>query len=161
MNQVLQSGMVTPGHLMLAVTDGVIGDAGVTFNNTLGEFRADFIGVNFNVANTDFPILINLPAGYTRWIARFVRLSAASGTLTTATCGVFTGPGATGLQIVSSGSAITVNTNLADTNNNAQVFTTNNSGTLAYSSTEIYFRVQTPQGNTATGNVSVFYEPLP
>ena len=63
MNNVLQSGQVTPQHLAAFVTDGVIGDAGVTFNNTLSFYRSDVLGINFNATNQDTPIPINLPAG--------------------------------------------------------------------------------------------------
>ncbi len=161
MNQVLQSGAVTPGHLAAWTTDGVIQDSGVTFNNTQAIFRADIIAVNFNLANFDNQILINLPAGYTRWRLQNVLLSGASGTLTTATCGLFTAPGGTGVQIVTSGTAIALSSNLADTNNNAQLLASNNPNTLFYSDTVIYFRLQNPQGNAATANVTVTYEPLP
>ncbi len=161
MNQVLQSGSVTPQHLASFVTDGVIGDSGVTFNNTLGFFRSDVLGINFNATNTDFPIPINLPVGYTRWRPSTIHISGASGTLTTATCSLWTQAGGSGVAIISTGSAITVNTNLSDTNNNAQTFTPNNVNTISYNDTTIYFRVQTPEGVAATGNVSVFYEPLP
>lgn len=161
MNQVLQSGQVTPTHLASWTTDGVIQDSGVTIGNTYGELRSDVLGINFNATNQDTPIPINLPAGFTRWHILRVAISGASGTLTTATCGVFTQAGASGVAIVTSGSSITVNTNLADTNNNAQFLATNNANTLVYSDTTIYFRVQNPQGMAATANVSVFYEPLP
>jgi hypothetical protein len=161
MNQVLQSGSVTPQHLASWTTDGVIQDSGVTFNNTLGLFRSDVLGINFNATNADTPIPVNLPVGYTKWQLNAVFLSGASGTLTTATCSLWTQAGGNGVAIISSGTAITVNTNLSDTNNNMQFFTPNNINTLAYVDTTIYFRVQNPQGNAATGNVSIFYRPMP
>lgn len=161
MNQVLQSGVVTPGHLASWTTDGVVQDAGVTFVDTLSTYRSDALAVNFNKANTDTAIPINLPAGYTRWRCAAVRISGASGTLTTATCGLFTGPAATGATIVTGGSSITVNNGTADTNNNFQQLTVNNQNTLVYSDTVIYFRVANAQGVAATANVTVQYEPLP
>jgi hypothetical protein len=39
-NGVLQSGVVTPGHLTAWATDGVIEDSGVTFTNTYGMFQS-------------------------------------------------------------------------------------------------------------------------
>lgn len=161
MNQVLQSGQVTPLHLASFVTDGVIGDSGVTFNNTLGLFRSDLLGINFNATNTDFPIPINLPVGFTRYRINTILLSGASGTLSTATCGVFTQAGAAGVVIVASGTAVMVTTNLTDTVNNMQFFSVIASNTTAFSDTTLYFRVQTPQGSAATGNVSITYNPLP
>jgi len=160
-NPVLQSGQVTPQHLTAFVTDGVIGDAGVTFNNTLAVVRSDVLGINFNATNTDFPVPINLPVGFTRWRPQLLVISGASGTLTTATCSLWTQAGGSGVAIISSGTAITVATNLSDTNNNGQVFAPNNANTLFYVNTTIYFRVQNPQGVAATANFSVLYYPLP
>ena len=161
MNQVLQSGQVTPLHLASWTTDGVIQDSGVAFVNTLAQFRSDVLGINFNAANTDFPIPVNLPVGFTRWLLNNIVLSGASGTLTTATCGVFTQAGASGVALVTTGTAITVNTNLNDTVNNTQTFSVNSGGSISYVDTTVYFRVQTPQGVPATGNVSLIYRPLP
>jgi hypothetical protein len=161
MNQVLQSGSVTPGHLMQAVTDGVIGDAGVTFQNTNAEFVATITAVNFNQISFDNQILINLPAGFTRWRCDRVLISGASGSLTTATAGLFAGTAGTGVQIVASGSTITVTSGAADTNHNMQSMTIANQDTLCYSDTAIYWRNQVAQGVAATGNISVYYEPLP
>jgi len=158
---VLQSGIVTPGHLASWATDGVLQDAGVTFTNTYGVFQNTALNINFNATNTDTPIAINLPAGYTRYRIKQILLSGASGTLSTATCGVFTATGAGGTAIVTSATAITVTSASSDTNHNMQSFTINNQDTLAWFDTTIYFRVQTPQGVAATGNVAVFYEPLP
>jgi len=161
MNGVLQSGSVTPGHLAEWTTDGVIQDSGVTYANSQARFIATITNVNFNVTNTDYQILINLPAGLTRWRVTNAYISGASGTLTTATCGLFTQPAAGGFAIVASGTAITVSTSAIDTNNNAQTLTLIDSNTMFFSDTAIYFRVQNPQGNAATGNVTVTYEPLP
>ena len=161
MNQVLQSGNVTPQHLASWTTDGVLQDSGVSFINTQGYFRSDVLGINFNATNTDFPIPINLPAGYTRWRAVNIIISGASGTLTTATCSVWTQAGGLGVAIVGNSTAITVTTNLSDTNNNGQVLTLNNANSLFYNDTTIYFRVQNPQGVAATANVLVLYAALP
>lgn len=161
MNQVLQSGQVTPQHLAAWVTDGVIEDAGVTFANTYGKFVSSLVGINFNATNSDNPININLPAGYTRYRIEQIILSGASASLTVATCGVFTAMGAGGTAIVSSGSSITVSQTVTDTINNMQSFTIQNQNTMFYNDPVLYFRVQTPVGSAALGNVSVFYQPLP
>lgn len=156
-----QSGQVTPGHLAAWVTDNVLSDAGVQFNNTYGKFVFTLQGVNFNLANNDNPININLPLGYTRYRIEQIIISGASGPLSTATCGVFTQAGAAGTPIVTSGSAITVTTGAADTANNMQSLTINNQSTAAYNDLMLFFRTQTPQGAPATGSVSIFYQPLP
>lgn len=156
-----QSGQVTPQHLASWTTDGVIQDSGVTFNNTQAFFQSTITNVNFNSANTDNQILINLPVGFTRWRVSQVVLSGASGTLSTATCSLYTQPAAGGFAIVTSASAITITTSAIDTNNNMQVLSINDQNTLAYSDTAIYFRINGAQGNAAIGNVTVIYAPLP
>jgi hypothetical protein len=161
MSQVLQSGQVTPLHLASWTTDGVIQDSGVAFVNTLGLFRSDVLGINFNAANTDFPIPINLPVGYTKYRLQTFLISGASGTLTTATFGLFTQPAAAGVIIIASGTACLINTNLMDTATNMQNPTIIGLNTIAYSDTVLYFRVQTPQGGAATANISAFYQPVP
>jgi hypothetical protein len=161
MNQILQSGSVVPGHLAAWLTDGVIDDAGVTIANTYAKFLSTIKAVNFNQANVDNLILVKLPATYGRWRCSRIVLSNPSGNLSTATCGVFTGTGGTGTAIVSGSTAITITTNMIDTDDNAQSLTINNQNTEALSDTAIYFRLQTPQGNAAYADVSVFYEPLP
>ena len=158
---VLQSGNVTPGHLASWTTDGVIQDAGVTFLNTYGMFSYTKQQINFNSANTDNPLLINLPAGYTRYRIHSIFISNASQTLTTATCGVFTQAGGLGTAIVTSGSAITVSQSAEDTINNLQSLAINNQSTMSLIDTTLYFRVQTAQGAAATGTVTIFYQPLP
>ena len=158
---VLQSGNVTPGHLASWTTDGVIQDAGVTFTNTYGLFQSTVQQINFNATNTDNPIPINLPAGYTRYRIDRILLSGATASLSTATCGVFTQTAAAGTAVVTTGTAITVTQTAGDTNNNLQSFTINNQNTLAFIDTTLFFRVQNPQGSPALGNVTIFYQPLP
>ena len=142
-------------------TDGIIQDAGVTFANTYGNFSTTILGVNFNSANTDNPININLPSGYTRYRIATIRLSGANATLSTATCGVFTSTGGSGATIVTGGTAITVTQTGIDAVNNMQFFTVQNQNTTAFSDTVIYFRVVGAQGSVGTGNVTVTYDPMP
>lgn len=158
---VQQSGLVTPGHLASWTTDGVVQDAGVSFANSYGMLASVLQGINFNSANTDNPIPINLPAGYTRYRIHQILISGASASLSTATCGVFTQPSAAGVGVVASGSAITVTQSLGDTNQNMQALPIANQNTMSLIDTTLFFRVQTPQGVAATGNVAIFYQPLP
>lgn len=161
MGAVQQSGQVTPGHLATWTTDGVIQDAGVTFTNTYGEFGVTVQQINFNSTNTDNPIPINLPAGYTKYRITVILISGASASLSTATCGIFTQQGGSGTQVVTSGTAITVTQTAGDTNNNMQALSINDQSTMFLTDTTLYFRVQNPQGAAALGNVSIFYQPLP
>jgi hypothetical protein len=160
-SSVLQNGLVTPGHLASWTTDGVIQDSGVTFNNTYGVFSSTLQGINFNSTNTDFPIAINLPAGYTRYRIENILISGASASLSTATCGVFTQAAGAGTPVVTSASAITVTQSANDTNNNMQSLTISDQNTMSLIDTTLFFRVQGAQGSPATGTVTVFYQPIP
>lgn len=158
---VVQSGQVTPTHLASWTTDGVLQDSGVTFTNTYGMFSSAVLQINFNSANTDNPIPINLPPGYTRYRVHQILLAGATASISTATCGVFTGQGGAGTAVVTSGTAITVTQTAGDTNNNMQSLTINDQNTMALIDTTLYFRVQTAQGGAALANVIIFYQPLP
>lgn len=161
MGAVQQSGQITNGHLCSWVTDGVIQDAGYSLANTYGMFVVTVLGINFNSANTDNPIAIPIPAGFTKYRIHQILLSGASASLSSATCGVFTATAAGGTAVVTTGTAITVTATAGDTNNNMQAFTINDQNTMALIDTTLYFRVQTAQGSPALGNVSVFFQPLP
>ena len=158
---VLQSGNVTPGHLASWVTDGVVGDAGITFSTSYGRFVATVLGVNFYTSNTDNPVSILLPLGYSRYRVSAVMLSGATGVLSTSTIGVFTAAGAGGVAVVTSGTAVTITQTGVDVVNNMQTFAINNQNTMALSNSVLFFRVQNPQGSGAFANVSIFYDPLP
>lgn len=161
MGGVFQSGSVTPGHLASWTTDGVVQDAGVALTNFYGALVSQLLQVNFNAPNSDNPLEINLPAGYTQYRIKQIIISGATASLTTATCGVFTGAGGTGIAVVNGGTAITVSADTVDTVNNMQLLPIANQNTLALFDSILYFQVQTPQGAIARGNVSIFYEPLP
>lgn len=119
--------------------------------------------VNFNSGNSDtvFPLL--LPVGFVRFQVSSVKISGASGSLTTATAGLFTGIAGAGVAIVTGASALTVNTAADATNNNAQAMTVNNANTETYlvaSVPNLYFRVANPQGVPATANVTLAIDPV-
>lgn len=155
-----QSGNVTPGHLASWATDGVLQDSGVALTNLYGDLVNSVLGINFN-AIADNVVPVNLPQGYTRYRVDKIIISGATASLTTARIGVFTATGGTGIAVVAASTVVTVNTSLLDTNNNMQSLTIANQDTLALSDTVLYFRVSTPQGSPAQGNVSIFYKPLP
>lgn len=119
--------------------------------------------VDFNTAG-DTAIPLSLPPGFTRFIVAGVRITGASHSLTTATAGLFTGAGGTGVAVVTGASAITVSATADSTNNNAQAMTVNNADTESYTLgavPNVYFRVGTPEGAAATGTVSVSIVPVP
>ena len=162
MSGVEQSGTnITPSHLTAWVTTGVIGDAGFSYANTYGRLQVSAPGLNFNAANTDNPINIALPAGFTRYRIALIIISGASAAINMATCGVFTAQSAGGTAVVTTGTAITVTATAGDTNNNMQSLPVNDQNTMFFIDATLYFRVQTAEGSSATANVNIFYEPLP
>lgn len=129
------------------------------FGGNIGQMEAR-ASVNFNAGNADTQIPITLPVGFTRYRMIACHISGASGTLTTATAGLFTAAGGGGVAIVTAASAITVATAAENTNNNMMIMTINNSQTQSYTATPLYFRVATPQGAAATGTVTITYIPV-
>ena len=118
------------------------------------------IGVNFNAANSDNALPIALPAGHTRYRLDRVVIGNASHTLVTATCGLFTAAGGGGVAAVASGSAIAVSATADATANNMQSLALA-SAVTSFTAATLYFRVQTAEGAPATGDVTIFYQPLP
>lgn len=121
-------------------------------------------GVNFNSANTDYSVTVALPTGFTRFMPNTCRIEGASASLTTATCSLWTGAGATGTAIVANNSAITVSTASEGTANNSMALTIANPNILSFAAatvTTLYFRVQTAQGSAATANVIIVLSALP
>lgn len=114
--------------------------------------RLAFSGINFNSANTDNLLSFTLPAGINRWRANQIFISNASASISTATAGVFTGAGGTGITIAAN-QAITITQSAANVNNNLMGLTLTNSTTEAYTSTSLFFRIGTAQGSPATADV--------
>ncbi len=93
-----QSGNVTPNHLVVWTTDGVVQDGGspVAAGRILGSIRA----ADFNDTG-DQPIY--LPVGVTAFQILGITATNANQNMTTASGGVYPNAGKTGTQIVSSG----------------------------------------------------------
>lgn len=157
---VSQSGSVTPQHLARWLGRRVIADAEATPTDIHGLRVSYATGVNFNSSNTDTPITLPIPAGITNYRVHGIRISGASAAINSATCGVFTQPGGTGIAVVASGTPVTVTQTGNDVNNNMQSLTIVNQDIIAFGDTTLYFRVQTPQGVAAKANVSIAYELL-
>lgn len=124
----------------------------------LGSFSFSAL-VNFNAANTDTQIALQLPPGFTRYFVERVMISGANAVLTTATIGLFTAAGGAGTAIVTN-SAITVNSASEDTINNMQGLTVNNQNTQSHNQLTLFARVGTAQGAPATGKVTVVITPV-
>jgi hypothetical protein len=115
--------------------------------------------VNFNAGNTDTAFTVPIPTGFIRYQVIAIIISGASGTLTTATCGVFTATGGGGVAIVTAASGITVSTAAENTLNNSQGLVVNNAAAQSYTANPLYFRVATAQGVAATGIVTIVVRP--
>lgn len=115
--------------------------------------------VNFNSANTDTAIQIPLPPGAVSYLVNNLKISNASQTLTTATFGLFTQVTGGGTAIFAAGQVITVSTAAAGAANNSQANVPATASTQSYApgsstpASTLQFRVGTPQGATAIGDV--------
>lgn len=130
----------------------------------MGRIMLSLSGVNFNSANSDNAIAVTLPTSFTRFLVERVQISHASGTITTATAGLFTAAAGGGTAVVTGGSALTVSTASESTNNNTQSMTINNAATQSYALATVptlYFRVGTAQGAPRTADVTITIIPLP
>ena len=124
----------------------------------IGQFIVGYVGrgVDFNAANTDTVFNVALPAGFSHYAINQIRIGAATTSLTTATVGVFSGVGASGSTIVTSGTAVTVSTAADNTSNNLQSLTPIlGTSTSSIVFPQIVFRVQNPQGSAAFANVTL------
>lgn len=110
--------------------------------------------VNFNVASTDTPVAITLPAGINNYIVNKVSICNASHTLVTATVGVF-GAASGGTPTISANQAITVTNGTANTALNTQSLTLASAATIAYNLSTLYVRVGTAEGTAATADVVI------
>lgn len=158
------------GALTITKTSGASFTAGAT--NTAAQEQArlaqgilvsNVTGVNFNSANTDTAIPISLPTGFTRFAVFRLSIDHASGTLTTSTVGVFSTTSGGGVGIITT-QANTITTASDATVNNYMTLNGNAISMIAASlptPNTIYFRVSVAQGTAATGDVSIFYQPLP
>jgi hypothetical protein len=117
------------------------------------------LGVDFNVPNNDTQIPLTFPPGRTRYKINLLVISGASGTLTTATCGLFTAAGGGGTAIIAGGTAITVTTAADATANNMQQIS--GSTIISATATPLFFRVGTAEGVPATANVELLVTFLP
>lgn len=129
-----------------------------------GFIYSSSASVNFNSGNTDTALTITLPAGFTRFIVNRLYISNATQTLTTSTVGLFTATSGGGVSIQAL-TANTVSTAADGTANNIMLTATGFVGSFVSASlgtpNTIYFRVGTAQGAAATGDVTVYYVPVP
>ncbi len=121
--------------------------------------------VDFNTTNTDYPITVTLPTGFTKYQLASIRIfnSGTTASLTTATYGVWTGAAETGTLLVTSGtvlSAITSNAALTSSALTSPSLALTNFW-ISSATTTIYFRMKTAQGAAASGTVVLQIIPFP
>lgn len=158
---ILQSGLVTPGHSVIWVTDNVVADGGAVPAET--KVLASFRNADFNVTN-DQPIL--LPTSIAAFQLTGIIVANASTPLTIAQGGFYTGNAKSGSVIVLASQsyaaltspdllmqpALTAFAQSARFSQN-NLTTTLNADNLA--SLEIFFALSVPQGVSASADIYV------
>lgn len=148
------TGTPTVSHLAAFATVNSLEDGGVGGSYLVGSL----IGADMNVT-TDQQITINLPSGVTTWVLERVIASNPSISLTSASGGIYTGTGKTGLQLVPSSqvySALT--TNSANTAGSALLPTIAQTAMLTVP--VVYLSLTAAQGVAATADFRIYAKPL-
>ncbi len=144
---VLQDG-TTPGGIPAAKKSEI----------ATAPFAASASSVNANSV-ADTPILVILPAGYTRYRIKRVTPNNPSVSLTAAQAALYTGSGGSGVAICAPQALSALTTNAANTSGNAMDMTLALPVATFFTATTLYFRPTTPQGSTATVDVNIEIQP--
>lgn len=120
-----------------------------------GFIRYQFSNINFNTTNTDNLLTFTLPAGVSRYRINSLLITHASVALSTATAGLFTGAGGTGLGMAANQSLAGLTQTAENTTGNALALSLVSAGTTALNLTTLYLRIGTAQGVAATANVTL------
>jgi hypothetical protein len=116
--------------------------------------------VNLNSANTDNAITLASPKPYYDLHSVAVKNKGTTGSITTATAGLFTATGGGGTALAANQALSALTSNAANTSGGLMWMTLSGSNQWA-DRTTLYFRVGTAQGAAATADVYVFIQPLP
>jgi hypothetical protein len=121
--------------------------------------------VNLNQTATDVATIPTgvLPAGMTRFQVNQIVVSGASGGVSTAVIGVYTGAGQTGATIATT-QALSITTGADATVNNSEALTILNSSSESYTQAgqpNLFVHQVTPVGTTATASFTAILRPLP
>jgi hypothetical protein len=117
-------------------------------------------GINANSANTDYPITISLPTGFTKYIIFRVQAYNPSTSMTTATGGVFSEAGGTGTTIVTNAALSGLVTNTPGANQGAINHTVVNVNSFFMTDTTLFYRIGTAQGSAATFDAVIIIFPV-
>ena len=155
MTGILQSGNVTPGHLVSWVTAGVVADGGPPLG-TSETVLAQLLGANFNTTNDQtIPIVDTI----TKFCLTRIIVTNTSLSLTTAAGGFYPAPSKGGTSIVANTqvySALTAASKLMN-----PTLTSFGSGTLfdadatvpILTNASVYFSLTTAQGAACTADI--------
>lgn len=152
MTGILQAGSITPGHLAIWGTNGVIRDGGTLFGAS--RVLASQLGANFNDTG-DQPIL--LPTNVTAFQLTGILVTNSAVNLTAAVGGFYPAASKAGTPLVAASqvySSLTGATKLLACTLEAAVATTRYSLTNL-ADWAIYLSLTTAQGQAATGDVYV------
>ena len=150
----------------IASVGNAVGNSRATFWHSdslvcgTGRVVGALIGANVNQTNTDIAIPLFLLPGCNYIISK-VFLNGASISLTTATFGVFSGAGATGVTIVTAGAVLS---SLTSSTSNQQATLAATATTTVLNQTTapvLYLRIGTAQGAAATVDIYVVADILP
>jgi hypothetical protein len=125
-----------------------------------GAINVGVTGINANSANTDTPITVTLPNGYTKYRINGVFSYNPSTSLTNATAGVFTAAGGTGTTVVTNVALSSLTNNTAGTSGSFFAHGVVNVNATFFNSPTLYYRIGTAQGSAATVDVTIQIVPL-
>jgi hypothetical protein len=149
-----QSGQVTPGHVAIFTTDGVIQDGGPLLGPSETKL-AQLLGANFNTTNDQ---QIAIPTTITKFQLTRIVVTNASPSLTTAVGGFYPQPAKGGTALVANSqvySSLTTASVLLNPTLTSYANTTALTAAIL-TSFSIYFSLSTPQGAAAVGDIFLF-----
>jgi hypothetical protein len=117
-------------------------------------------GINANSANTDNPINISLPVGYTKYRINNILSYNPSTSMTTASAGVFTAVAGGGTTVVSSVALAALTTNTPGSSGSMLAHSVVNVNSAFFTSPTLYYRILSAQGTVATVDVMIQVVPL-
>lgn len=154
MGSIIQSGQVTPGHVGIWTTDGVMQDGGPLLGPSETKL-AQLLGANFNTTNDQ---QIAIPSTITKFQLTRIVVTNPSLSLTTAVGGFYPQPAKGGTSLVANTQVYSSLTTAAALLNPTLTSYANTTALTAsiLTSFSIYLALTTPQGVAATGDVFLF-----
>lgn len=154
MSGIIQSGLVTPGHVVTWVTDGVVGDGGPLLGPAETKL-AQLLGANFNTTNDQ---QIAIPTTINKFQLTNIIVTNASLSLSAAVGGFYPQPAKGGTALVSAAQAYSSLTTASGLLNPTLTTYANTTALTASILTafSIYFALSTAQGAACTADIYLF-----